>query len=168
MKRKIFTIKNYSVYQDGLYYGISKQGETPPHCGYLYISALLNIKGLDEKDLVKANVKKESPLALGEMVRHFFECEKGNKWSECEREDEKGFWQGKLISKDNSNCFFSGCLEYDHKIKLVESLDGYSEECEEFQKDWFHSIYSNGKNEEERLKNGITNLSRDYKDKRLG
>ncbi len=78
---------------------------------------------------------------LGEFKRHFFECEKGNRWSECEWKNEEGYWQGKLISKDNSFCGFSGCIENDHKIRLVKSLDGESEECKIFQKDWFRSIY---------------------------
>lgn len=167
MKRKIYTIKNYSVFQDGEYFGISKQGEKPPHCAYKFIEEVLKYKGLAKKDLIKANVKNKSSRSFGNWRRYFFECEKGNRWSECEWEDEKGFWRGKLVSKNNSHCFFSGCLEYDHKIKLVEVLDGYSEECEEFVRDWFYSIYSNGKNKEERLRNDVTNVIRSHRDKRL-
>lgn len=77
----------------------------------------------------------------GEFKRHFFECEKGNRWSECEWKNEEGFWHGNAVSKDDSFCGFSGCKNDDHKIKLVKTLDGESEECIDFQNGWFRSIY---------------------------
>jgi len=76
-----------------------------------------------------------------EYTRHYYECEKGNRWSECEWENEKEFWKGNAVSKDNSFCFFSGCKEEDHKIKLVKSLDGNSEESKEIESEWFRNVY---------------------------
>ncbi len=77
---------------------------------------------------------------LGPFKRHFFECDKGNRWSECEWKNEDGYWQGKKISKDKCYCFFSGCKEHNHKITLVKTLEGNSKECLVFEKDWFRSI----------------------------
>lgn len=129
MKRKTHTIEGNSVFQDNGCFGIAKGDEKPPP--------------FDD---------------MGGMTRHFFECEEGNRWSECEWGNDKEFWQGKHISKDGSYCFFSGCLEHNHKIKLVESLAGHSEECEQFEKDWFHSVYKGKKGKQKAYKNNIKNL----------
>lgn len=75
-------------------------------------------------------------------TRHFYKCDKGNRWSECEREETKGFFQGKECSADGSYCGFSGCIDNDHKIKLVKSLDGDSQECADFVHNWFRSVYA--------------------------
>lgn len=56
------------------------------------------------------------------IKRHFFECGKGNRWSEPEWDDPKMNILT-LDSKDGDTCGFSGCEINDHKIKLVKSLD---------------------------------------------
>ena len=44
---KIFSIKGYDIYQcsDG-WYGMAKEGEPAPHCGYKYLWVMLQYKGI--------------------------------------------------------------------------------------------------------------------------
>ncbi len=49
-------------------------------------------------------------------MRYCFECEKGMRWSEWEKPSQ-------IQTKTGNYCRFSGCLENDHKIKLVKVLD---------------------------------------------
>lgn len=76
----------------------------------------------------------------GEFKRHFFECDKGNRWSECEWKDEDGK-EANRISPDGSYCGIRGCIDNEHKIKLVKILDGKSNECADFVHNWFRSVY---------------------------
>jgi len=60
-----------------------------------------------------------------------YECARGRRWSEvviasyCPKRD-------KSVTKDGDFCNFSGCLEKDHKIKIVR-------ETEDVPVDWFRA-----------------------------
>lgn len=88
---------------------------------------LKKLKVLDIKD--KDQKKKV-------IRRHFFECEKGNRWSEPEWDD-PSMNSLTMDSKDGDICGFSGCERNDHKIKLVKSLDN----DDPAGNDWFRSVH---------------------------
>ncbi|KKM23962.1 hypothetical protein LCGC14_1609940 [marine sediment metagenome] len=54
------------------------------------------------------------------LKRHYFECENGARWSECEWDSHESPY-----SKDGDWCNVSGCKENDHKIKLVKTDDNH-------------------------------------------
>ncbi len=72
------------------------------------------------------------------LKRKYYECEKGNRWTESVWGNEHD-----LTSKDGGYCGFSGCKDNDHKIKLVKSFKGNSPEDNKNKHKWFKSVYRN-------------------------
>jgi hypothetical protein len=114
----------------------------PPHCGYKSLEALLQLKGLKVKQMSWIKNDDEKNSTMGAYKRYYYQCDMGNRWSECEWESHKAFF-GKAgqVSDDGADCYFSGCEEHDHKIKLIKVLDGHGEESNQFGYEWFKSIY---------------------------
>ena len=81
------------------------------------------------------------------LARNYYECEKGRRWSECvttshitgksctgEKIDRTVKSQN---TQDGDFCAFSGCLENDHKVKLIKSVPWEEDEKSDEKYNWF-------------------------------